>query len=196
VRGGSYDAEHSDAERAKRDGFRLPRHARGVVDGGRRSGVLGVSGDGSQGHPRPPDRVQVRKGRSAFAEARRLVFMWAHDLLAECPWMIPALRARFPLNFIDEVRDNSEDQSKILFRLFVEGDIPAIRQRYGDSNQAIHDSPEELGATTDSFPLAAICKTIPKQPPFRERDCRFRRPAGSFSPRARWIWTADRENRI
>lgn len=104
------------------------------------------------------------------------MFMWAHDLLDSCPWMIPALRARFPSVFIDEVQDNSESQSKILSRLFVEGVGPAVRQRYGDSNQAIYDSVKGSGATTDTFPLAAICKTIPNSHRFGNEIAAFADP--------------------
>src|SRR5271169_3952844 len=54
----------------RRDTARLFRA--GALDQGDREGVLGVSGDGSQGHPGAPDRVQIRTGRSTFAEAWRL----------------------------------------------------------------------------------------------------------------------------
>ncbi len=64
--------------------------------------------------------------------------------------------------FIDEVQDNSELQSALLFRLFTEGDAPVVRQRFGDANQAIyHNVRESEGATTDRFPQNSIRKDIP-----------------------------------
>ena len=41
-------------------------------DQGDRADAFGVARDGAQGHPWPRDRVQVRAGRSADAEAGRL----------------------------------------------------------------------------------------------------------------------------
>jgi hypothetical protein len=47
-------------------------------------------------------------------------------------------------------------------RLFVEGDTPIIRQRFGDSNQAIYQySGQTDGATTDQFPDHRVRKDIP-----------------------------------
>ena len=54
----------------RRDTARLFRT--GSLDQGDREGAFGVAGDGSQGDPRPPNRVQIRSGHSAFAEAWRL----------------------------------------------------------------------------------------------------------------------------
>lgn len=51
--------------------------------------------------------------------------------------MREALRERFPLLFIDEVQDTSEEQSSLVSRLLMEGGSAVIRQRFGDSNQAI-----------------------------------------------------------
>lgn len=104
------------------------------------------------------------------------MFMWAHDLLDKCPWMMAALRARFPIVFIDEVQDNSEDQSRILARLFVDGDQPSVRQRYGDSNQAIYDSNAVSGATTDAFPREGMRRTIPNSHRFGAEIARLADP--------------------
>ena len=65
------------------------------------------------------------------------MFVWAKELLDRCPDAIKTIRARFPLVFIDEVQDNSELQSAFLHRIFVDGDGSVVRQRFGDSNQAI-----------------------------------------------------------
>lgn len=90
------------------------------------------------------------------------MFMWAHDLLGQIPEVRHAIRERFPLLFLDEVQDNSELQSALLFRLFVEGDTTVVRQRFGDSNQAIYHSARQTeGATTDPFPRGDIRKDIP-----------------------------------
>ncbi|KJS67936.1 MAG: hypothetical protein JL50_06210 [Peptococcaceae bacterium BICA1-7] len=100
----------------------------------------------------------VRDGYHRYDE----MFMWAHDLLDQVPEVQDAIRGRFPLLFIDEVQDNSESQSVLLFRLFMDGNNPVVRQRLGDSNQAIYlNAYQTVGATTDKFPDACIKKDIP-----------------------------------
>lgn len=80
------------------------------------------------------------------------MFVWANQLLDSFPEIIPAMRKRFPLVFVDEVQDNSELQSTLLHRLFIKGDDPVIRQRFGDSNQAIYRQEEQATVSTDAFP--------------------------------------------
>lgn len=80
------------------------------------------------------------------------MFVWATQLLDSCPRIVDALRLRFPLVFLDEVQDNSELQSAFLHRVFLSGQNPTIRQRYGDSNQAIFQRADQGGAVTDGFP--------------------------------------------
>jgi DNA helicase-2/ATP-dependent DNA helicase PcrA len=82
------------------------------------------------------------------------MFVWAGELLDRHPEVIRTLRARFPVVFVDEVQDNSELQSAFLHRLFMQGDEPVVRQRFGDSNQAIYHRPGLTGAVTDAFPGA------------------------------------------
>jgi len=83
------------------------------------------------------------------------LFIWAMKLLDEQPSAALSLRARFPMLFIDEVQDNDEIQSSLLHRIFMQGDTPCRRQRFGDSNQAIYQSAAvTTGATTDTFPGA------------------------------------------
>lgn len=90
------------------------------------------------------------------------MFMWAHDFLNQLPEIRSAIRMRFPLLFIDEVQDNSELQSALLFRIFTEGDNPVLRQRFGDANQAIYQYARQTkGATTDQFPNTKIREDIP-----------------------------------
>lgn len=81
------------------------------------------------------------------------MFVWANELLDRYPEVAADLRIRFPLVFIDEAQDNSELQSAILHRIFRQGGEPSsVRQRFGDSNQAIYAHPGADGAQTDSFP--------------------------------------------
>lgn len=82
------------------------------------------------------------------------MFVWAGELLDRHPEAITTLRARFPVVFVDEVQDNSELQSAFLHRIFIQGDKPVVRQRFGDSNQAIYHRPGLTGAVTDAFPGA------------------------------------------
>lgn len=80
------------------------------------------------------------------------MFLWARDMITKLPWVIEVIRDRFPLLFVDEAQDNSEDQSSILHRIFIEGESIVTRQRFGDENQAIFDFIEANEATTDAFP--------------------------------------------
>ncbi len=80
------------------------------------------------------------------------MFVWAAELLDRCPDVIKIIRGRFPVVFIDEVQDNSELQSSFLHRVFIDGEGPVVRQRFGDSNQAIYRHTGETGAITDTFP--------------------------------------------
>jgi hypothetical protein len=90
------------------------------------------------------------------------MFLWANELLDKIQIIPDALRARFPILFVDEVQDNSELQAALLFRLFTEGDKPVLRQRYGDANQAIYQhSGQTEGAKTDPFPDKRIRRDIP-----------------------------------
>lgn len=81
------------------------------------------------------------------------MFVWASRALDQCPTIAYSLRQRFPLVFIDEVQDNSELQSALLHRIFFEGENPSVRQRFGDSNQAIFQH-NESSAETDKFPAS------------------------------------------
>lgn len=89
------------------------------------------------------------------------MFVWAENLLDRHASVAQYLRQRFPLLLIDEVQDNSERQSRLLHRIFVEGDQAVLRQRFGDQNQAIYAYQGQDGAATDVFPIEAIKRTIP-----------------------------------
>ena len=93
-------------------------------------------------------RTSSERGYFCFDE----MFVWANELLDKRPETARDLRQRFPLVFIDEAQDNSEEQSALLHRIFRAGDAPSRRQRFGDSNQAIYARPGLAGAATDLFP--------------------------------------------
>lgn len=81
------------------------------------------------------------------------LFVWARKLILDRPEIAHDLRQRFPMVFIDEVQDNDEEQSALLHQVFVDGAKPSLRQRFGDSNQAIYQSSGvSSGAVTDAFP--------------------------------------------
>lgn len=84
------------------------------------------------------------------------MFVWANELLDLHPEVATNLRRRFPLVFVDEAQDNSELQSAMLHRIFLEGEGSCIRQRFGDSNQAIYAHVDADGAQTDRFPSATL----------------------------------------
>lgn len=97
-------------------------------------------------------RAGSEEGYFCFDE----MFVWANELLDLHPEAATNLRMRFPLVFVDEAQDNSELQSAMLHRIFQAGDGPSIRQRFGDSNQAIYAHAGADGAQTDRFPSAAV----------------------------------------
>ncbi len=80
------------------------------------------------------------------------MFVWAKELLDQHSEVAADLCMRFPLVFIDEAQDNSELQSSLLHRVFRHGSGSSIRQRFGDSNQAIYAHAGADGAQTDCFP--------------------------------------------
>lgn len=80
------------------------------------------------------------------------MFLWADECVKRYPSIACIIRYRFPFLFIDEAQDNSEEQSSILHRIFIESDAPVIRQRFGDPNQAIYGFAGGSGAKTDIFP--------------------------------------------
>lgn len=106
------------------------------------------------------------------------MFMWAEDLLAEYPSIVSTIRQRFPLLFIDEVQDNSESQSQLLHRIFVDGDAPVLRQRFGDSNQAIYSHAQGKGAQSDLFPIEAVRRDIPNSYRFGQEIADLAKPLG------------------
>lgn len=117
------------------------------------------TGGGKSAFAGKPTFQEMLKSCQASAEAGYYcfdeMFVWASELLDRCPQAAKTIRDRFPLVFIDEVQDNSELQSAFLHRLFVDGQNPVIRQRFGDSNQAIYHRAGATGAVTDPFPGAA-----------------------------------------
>lgn len=85
------------------------------------------------------------------------MMIWAGQALDQHPTLKDAVRSRFPLLFLDEVQDNSEDQALILRRLFIDCDKPVVRQRFGDMNQAIYGRASDTsGARSDPFPDTAV----------------------------------------
>ena len=90
------------------------------------------------------------------------MFVWASDLIDKFPEMTTWMRTRFPFLFIDEFQDTSEPQSRLLYRIFLEGDNPVVRQRLGDANQAIYQfAGQTKGALTDGFPSAEVRIDLP-----------------------------------
>jgi hypothetical protein len=88
----------------------------------------------------------VRRGLWYYAD----MFAWAERLLAKHAKVAEFARWRFPAVFLDEAQDTSELQGALLNRIFPTSACD-LRQRFGDSNQAIYDSGQHA-ATTDPFP--------------------------------------------
>ncbi|WP_022678022.1 UvrD-helicase domain-containing protein [Novosphingobium sp. B-7] len=151
---------------AKRWGL-LPRNTRWALQKARLSegcliytqpdytgGITGKFGPQTQTYQALMDarRTGSEQGYFCFDE----MFVWANELLDQRPEVAADLRRRFPLVFVDEAQDNSEEQSALLHRVFCAGDRPSRRQRFGDSNQAIYSRAGAEGAATDPFPGASV----------------------------------------
>ena len=95
-------------------------------------------------------RAVSEEGYFCFDE----MFVWANELLDRHSEVGANLCMRFPLVFIDEAQDNSELQSAMLHRIFFQGGT--VRQRFGDSNQAIYAHTGADGAQTDRFPSVEL----------------------------------------
>lgn len=104
------------------------------------------------------------------------MFMWAQDLLQKAPGVVPMIRRRFPLVFVDEVQDNSQEQAALLHKVFVEGEDSVMRQRFGDANQAIFAGDD--APTSDIFPAVAIQRIIANSHRFGQSIASF---ADSFA---------------
>lgn len=108
------------------------------------------------------------------------MFMWANDLMDRIPAVTETIRGRFPLLLLDEAQDTSEDQAKIIHRIFTQGESPATNQRFGDGNQAIFDSTESQGTTAADlvFPLTPIQRDLPTSHRFGQTIANFADPFG------------------
>lgn len=106
------------------------------------------------------------------------MFMWAREMMDKVPGLVATIRDRFPLLFIDEAQDNSEDQSAILFRIFMNEHRPVTRQRFGDGNQAIFDFVGEEGAISDNFPDGSIQRDLPNSRRFGQNIANLADPLG------------------
>jgi hypothetical protein len=139
-----------------------------------RGGILGADTPTYQAAQRAC-RESCEEGYFCYGE----MFLWAAEMLDRTPQMREALRDRFPLLFIDEVQDTNEQQSALLFRLFVDGGSPAIRQRFGDSNQAIYQHSNQTEcASSDPFPDANLRRVIHNSHRFGQQIAILANPLG------------------
>ena len=106
------------------------------------------------------------------------MFIWANELMDNVCDVVQVIRERFPLLFVDESQDNSEAQSALLHRIFVDGQNPVVRQRLGDSNQAIFDSAGADEASTDRFPDEPVEKHLPNSHRFGQKIADLADPLG------------------
>lgn len=137
----------------------------------------GVLGTGTSTYRAMQDvcRQSATEGYFCYDE----MLMWAEDLIKNVPAVTQIVRDRFPLLFIDEAQDNSEDQSAILHRVFMDGGTAVVRQRFGDNNQAIFDfmgDNEEV--VTDRFPIDSIRQDLPNSHRFGQKIANLADPLG------------------
>lgn len=108
------------------------------------------------------------------------MFIWAHDLMDHVPAITLILRDRFPLLLLDEAQDTKDEQARILHRIFTAGKDPALCQRFGDGNQAIFDSTQDVGTADPAlvFPLAAVQRDLPTSHRFGKSIAKLANPLG------------------
>lgn len=80
------------------------------------------------------------------------MFLWATELMRQSPVVTSTLRERYPILLVDEAQDNSLEQTEILNSIFMKGEHPVMRQRFGDANQAIYDFQGAKESLEDAFP--------------------------------------------
>lgn len=107
------------------------------------------------------------------------MLVWSEVLLDQNPKIVNAIRCRFPFLFVDEVQDNSEVQSRVLSRVFQEGVRPVVRQRFGDSNQAIYQHNDQTVEVTDAFPEEDRKIVIPNSHRFHQEIADRVKPLGA-----------------
>ncbi|MCF6258477.1 MAG: UvrD-helicase domain-containing protein [Gammaproteobacteria bacterium] len=90
----------------------------------------------------------LESGYAAYGD----IFAYGQKMLTEYPGIISIIRGRYPMLFIDESQDNSNEQIDILNRIFMNEGSSVVRQRFGDGNQAIYDFWGEKEAIIDAFP--------------------------------------------
>jgi superfamily I DNA/RNA helicase len=115
----------------------------------------------------------LQAGYAAYEDT----FAYGHRALKENRYLVSTLRDRFPLLFIDEAQDNSEQQSAILHRIFMDGTGSVRRQRFGDPNQAIFSFVGAKGATKHKFPDGKI-EELPNSHRFGEHIAQLAGPLG------------------
>ena len=138
----------------------------------RKGSFLRTNSDTYQ-HIRNGCEQSAREGYFCYDE----MFVWAGELMDKIPGVADVLRDRFPLLYIDEAQDNSEEQSVILHHVFMAGDNPVIRQRFGDPNQAIFNFVGAKGATKHKFPSGKT-KELPNSHRFGEKIAQLAGPLG------------------
>lgn len=81
------------------------------------------------------------------------MLLYAEQALINCHYFALGLQQRFPVIFIDEAQDTNSFQWNLLDKVFSERSTTQIRQRFGDSNQAIYNYIGDKG-TNNNFPNA------------------------------------------
>jgi DNA helicase II / ATP-dependent DNA helicase PcrA len=141
---------------------------------------------GTLGRDTPTYQALVGACRSTTEEGYHChddMFIWAEQAIEQLPQLVSAVRHRFPYLFLDEVQDNSERQSSLLYRVFSEGDTSVVRQRFGDMNQAIFGHAKETeGARTDPFPNPERLVDVPNSHRFGEQIASVCNPVALVPP--------------
>lgn len=106
------------------------------------------------------------------------MLIWTNYFLGRHPAISVALQWRFPLLFLDEVQDTSEEQAAVLKRIFGGEASLVVRQRFGDVNQAIFHSTahKESETLADPFPAKPVVWPIPNSHRFGQQIADFANP--------------------
>jgi len=119
------------------------------------------------------------------------MFAAAERLLAKYPVVADLARWRFRAVFIDEMQDTSEMQARLLACVFPTLAC-GLRQRLGDSNQAIFD-PGKKGASTDRFPGQGY-RSLPSSQRFGPQIAAKAEPLAPVPPEPSLIGAGPRKN--
>lgn len=97
-----------------------------------------------QGETRQKILEAIQKSQSDGNFTFDEMLLYAKQAFDESDYLPVGLQQRFPIIFIDEAQDTNSFQWELIHKAFPEASCMAIRQGFGDSNQAIYNYVNEV----------------------------------------------------